>query len=309
MGGTVLAAMRVSALLPASTSGSGPRGQIANSTAPLPQCRGLLAPAAAVAFKTDIELVQIAAADVAEAVKVRDRFREAAVVSRAVFEMFEEAESRADDRDHSGCAGRAGEPVDESDTSPGIRRRGYLRESALIVYTLNPQPLHGVTMILAVGNIKGGVGKTMLAVNIAVALAQQGRDVLLIDGDDQASAATFARIRADLPANTGFTTIQLQGAAIRQQMLHLAGKYDRIIVDVGGRDSGSLRAALTVADAILIPFQPRSVDLWTAGAMGALIREARYVNERLRAYALLNLADPQGELSGRLGDEVDQAAW
>ena len=49
-------------------------------------------------------------------------------------------------------------------------------------------------------------------------------------------------------------------------MLHLVGKYDHIIIDVGGRDTGSLRAALTVADAILIPFQPRSVDLWTAAA-------------------------------------------
>jgi chromosome partitioning protein len=73
-----------------------------------------------------------------------------------------------------------------------------------------------------------------------------------------------------------------------------AGKYDRIIIDVGGRDTGSLRAALTVADAILIPFQPRSVDLWTAAEMSALVGEARHVNDRLRAYAVLNLADPQG---------------
>jgi hypothetical protein len=142
------------------------------------------------------------------------------------------------------------------------------------VYTLNTQRIYGVTMILAVGNIKGGVGKTMLAVNIAVALAHQGRDVLLIDGDEQASAATFARIRAELPVKAGFTTIQLQGAAIRQQMRQLAAKYDRIIIDVGGRDTGSLRAALTVADAILIPFQPRSVDLWTGAEMSVLIGEA-----------------------------------
>jgi chromosome partitioning protein len=152
----------------------------------------------------------------------------------------------------------------------------------------------GVIMILVVGNIKGGVGKTMLAVNIAVAMAQQGRDVLLIDGDEQASAATFARVRAELPSRNGFTTIQLQGAAIRQQMLHLTRKYNRIIIDVGGRDTGSLRAALTVADVILIPFQPRSVDLWTAAKMSTLIVEARHVNNRLRACSLLNLADPQG---------------
>jgi chromosome partitioning protein len=183
----------------------------------------------------------------------------------------------------------------EASRAPVVNlQRGYLRESALTVYTLSTQPICGVTMILAVGSIKGGVGKTMLAVNIAVALAQQGRDVLLIDGDDQASAATFARIRADLPVKCSFTTIQLHGASIRQQMLHLAGKYNRIIIDVGGRDTGSLRAALTVADVILIPFQPRSVDLWTAAQMTALVVEARYVNERLRAFAVLNLADPQG---------------
>ena len=40
-------------------------------------------------------------------------------------------------------------------------------------------------MILAVGNIKGGVGKTLLAVNIAAVLAHRGRDVLVIDGDEQ----------------------------------------------------------------------------------------------------------------------------
>lgn len=145
-------------------------------------------------------------------------------------------------------------------------------------------------MILAVGNIKGGVGKTTLAVNIAVALAQRGRDVLLVDGDDQASAATWAQIRTA----PGITTVQLQGAAIRQQVRQLAEKYDEIVIDVGGRDTGSLRAALTVADAILVPFQPRSVDLWTGEQIAGLVEEARAVNDGLKAYALLNVADPAG---------------
>jgi cellulose biosynthesis protein BcsQ len=127
-------------------------------------------------------------------------------------------------------------------------------------------------MLLAVGNTKGGVGKTVLAANIAAALAQRGLDVLLIDGDEQASAATFAQIRADQPGAAGFTTIQLQGAAIRQQMRPLAGKYDEIVIDVGGRDTGSLRATLTVADTILIPFQPRSVDLWAGGRPARSLR-------------------------------------
>lgn len=149
-------------------------------------------------------------------------------------------------------------------------------------------------MILSVAHIKGGVGKTLLAVNIAAVLAERGRDVLLIDGDEQGSAATFAQLRAELSQKAEFATIQLQGAAIRQQMKQLRGKYNEIIIDAGGRDTGSLRAALTVADAVLIPFQPRSVDLWAGAQIGALVAEARHVNEGLRAFSILNMADSQG---------------
>jgi len=149
-------------------------------------------------------------------------------------------------------------------------------------------------MILAVSHIKGGVGKSLLAVNIAAVLAQRGRDVLLIDGDEQASAATFAQIRAELTGPATFGTIRLQGAAIRQQMKLLREKYTEIVIDTGGRDTGSLRAALTIADTVLIPFQPRSVDLWAGAQIAALVSEARHVNEGLRACSILNMADVQG---------------
>jgi chromosome partitioning protein len=151
-------------------------------------------------------------------------------------------------------------------------------------------------MILVVGNTKGGVGKSAFAVNIAAVLAGQGKEVLLIDGDEQASAATFAAIRAELPqVKASFTTVQLQGAAIRQQARQLRDKYDEIVIDVGGRDTGSLRAALTVADTLLVPVQPRSVDLWAvAKQMAELVGEAREINPGLRALSVLNAADSQG---------------
>ena len=46
-----------------------------------------------------------------------------------------------------------------------------------------PQPLPGVDAIIAVGSGKGGVGKTTLSVNLAVALSKMGQKVGLLDAD------------------------------------------------------------------------------------------------------------------------------
>ena len=149
-------------------------------------------------------------------------------------------------------------------------------------------------MILAVGNVKGGVGKTTIAINLAIIWALQNRDVLLVDGDDQATAMAFTELRARARGEPGYTAVALYGAAIRTQVRQLASKYDHIIIDVGGRDSVSLRASLTVAHLVLIPVQPRSFDLWGVDQTTELITEARELNESLRAVAVLNAADPQG---------------
>lgn len=149
-------------------------------------------------------------------------------------------------------------------------------------------------MILAVGNIKGGVGKTTLAVNLAIVRATAGRDVLLVDGDEQRTALTFTDLRTEQIGQPGYTAVSLHGAALRTQVRQLAAKYDDIVIDVGGRDTGSLRAALIVTETLLIPVQPRSFDIWAVEQMAELVAEARELNEGLRAFIVLNAADAQG---------------
>ena len=150
-------------------------------------------------------------------------------------------------------------------------------------------------MIVAIGNVKGGVGKTTLAVNFAIARAAQGRDVLLIDGDEQGTALTFTELRNEQGRLTDYTAVALSGSSVRAQARQLAPKYDDLLIDVGGRDTASLRAALTVANILLIPFQPRTFDVWAIDQMVALIEDAETINENLKAFSVLNAADSVGK--------------
>lgn len=160
-------------------------------------------------------------------------------------------------------------------------------------------------MILTVGNTKGGVGKTTLAVNIAIARALAGRDVWLIDGDRQGTAQTAISIRADAGHLPGIACATYpDGPALRSQIQQQVGKFDDIIIDAGGRDSTALRAALVLSDILLVPFQPRSYDVWALNDIAELIDEARSVRDGLRAFAVLNCADA-GEAST---DNADAAA-
>jgi chromosome partitioning protein len=160
-------------------------------------------------------------------------------------------------------------------------------------------------MIVTVGNTKGGVGKTTLAVNLAIARALTGRDVWLIDGDRQGTAQTAISIRAEAGHSPGIACATYpDGPTLRGQVQQQGSKFDDIIIDAGGRDSTALRAALVLSDVLLVPFQPRSYDVWALNDIAALVDEARSVRDGLRCFAVLNCADP-GEHST---DNADAAA-
>lgn len=164
-------------------------------------------------------------------------------------------------------------------------------------------------MILTVGSVKGGVGKTTLAINITVGLALSGQDVLLVDADEQSHSMAFTDLREKQhPGGPGYTAVSLYGAHIRTQVRQLKARYDHIVIDVGGRDTGSLRNALLVSDLILVPTAPRSFDLWGAESTGTLVTEARELNDGLRAMAVLNGADARGLDNEEAQDALVQMA-
>lgn len=149
-------------------------------------------------------------------------------------------------------------------------------------------------MIVVVGGIKGGTGKTTLATNLAVFRSKESK-VLLIDADEQKTAYNWAQQREQENIQTEWTTIILSGASLGAQVLKLQKYYQDIIIDVGGRDTKPQRSALTVANAFVVPFQPRSFDIWTIDQLGTLIDEVNGINENLRSYCILNRADSIGK--------------
>jgi len=150
-------------------------------------------------------------------------------------------------------------------------------------------------MIIVFGGIKGGSGKTTLATNLTVMRSSAGKKVLLVDADEQKSSCDWAQQREDSENQTKFTTIELSGKAVNNQIQKMAKDYDDVIIDVGGRDTTSQRSALTIADIFVIPFKPRSLDIWTVGPLRNMIAEIKSVNSDLRCIAVINQADSRGE--------------
>jgi len=155
-------------------------------------------------------------------------------------------------------------------------------------------------MIIVIGGTKGGSGKSTIATNFAVFAAQNGMNVLLADADQQRSTIDWSEQRSEYAKEeekqlAAITTIGLIGKNIHEQLATLRKKFDLCIVDAGGRESYSQRSALVVADKFIVPFKPRSFDVWTLGATKTLVSDVQTINPKLKAYYVINQADYRGK--------------
>lgn len=145
-------------------------------------------------------------------------------------------------------------------------------------------------MIYAVINSKGGVGKTTIAVHLATHFAKTA-STLLIDGDPQASAASWAAWRRDAGTSISPNTTSLLGKAILDEGRPLSSKFTHAVVDAGGRDSAGLRAALLLADHALVPVIASQLDAAALTDVLAIIDMAKDFNPALTVRVLLNRID------------------
>ena len=149
-------------------------------------------------------------------------------------------------------------------------------------------------MIVVVGGIKGGSGKSTISTNLCVICSSEGHKVLLVDADPQKSSSMFSSQRESLGINTKWTTVQLSGINVHKELFKLKPNFDYIIVDTGGRDTGAQRSALVAADVFLSPFNPSSYDIWTAPSLKNMLNEMKLANPKMRCLVFINKADPIG---------------
>lgn len=121
-------------------------------------------------------------------------------------------------------------------------------------------------VILTLGGLKGGVGKSTSAVFLATGLARSGR-TLLVDADPQGSILGWSeRAGAGFPAVIAWPVRDL-GARVAQ----VAADYRHIVIDTGPAHEQLLRQALTVSDQLLLPVSPSLLDVREIGRAMQLV--------------------------------------
>jgi chromosome partitioning protein len=130
-------------------------------------------------------------------------------------------------------------------------------------------------MIVAVCSLKGGVGKTTLAVALAEAGAKRFGKALLVDTDPQASAIRHAELSEEAGAPLSCITVAVRGTDLGRHLSGIgASGYQLAVVDTPPGQLPVARAAIAAADVVLVPTRPAPADIDRAWTTLDMIEEA-----------------------------------
>jgi chromosome partitioning protein len=154
--------------------------------------------------------------------------------------------------------------------------------------------------VVAVAQQKGGSGKTMLAAQLAVALAEGGAKVAVLDIDPQGSLTIWGKLRAAAPkAVNPITSAAVSGWRLTTELEKLKAGHDIVLIDTPPVIDSDARRAIRAADLVLIPLNPAPPDLWAAEGTIKLAAE-----EKRPVALVFNRAPAASRLRKRMEAEI-----
>lgn len=149
-------------------------------------------------------------------------------------------------------------------------------------------------MVISFISFKGGVGKSTLAQNTAVCLAQRGHRIALVDTDPTASTLSWyeARETSDIEA-----IHHDDSKTITTLIKKLESKFDFVIIDCPPAINPITTKILLVADLNMIPILPSGSDTWTTEKFLEHIERVRTeTNMSIHACIVVNRFSPRVRL-------------
>src|SRR4051794_22046719 len=127
--------------------------------------------------------------------------------------------------------------------------------------------------IIAVGGLKGGAGKSTLAVNLACQLATS-QTVSLIDVDPQGSTSEWLS-GGKLPVSGVAMPLNDKRQAATWIRRIIAFDAQLVVIDLPPQTGAATAAALIIADVFVVPIAPSTLDLRAASKALNMLQDAR----------------------------------
>ena len=144
-------------------------------------------------------------------------------------------------------------------------------------------------MIILIGSNKGGCGKSTTVINLAVAFAKDGKEVLVVDADHQSSASRWSSDREYYEVQPYIQVLQ-KHENLKPALDTIEKKYDVILVDVAGRNSREMLSAMLAANLLVCPLQCSQYDLDTLDELKTQVTRAKDFNPKLETYIYQTMA-------------------